>query len=217
MRYLFTALLFSFSFAAPSQQSDLTVECYTSQMESAQFVIPSLPERVPDWMLKGVRLDGVHVGYGLQYGMENVTGEDVGLVLTRRSIIHQMFVGSTRIAAPSVTQQGYSDWMGPFDGVIDAPHPDGPSGYWGGVPPTDTNFPSERVWYYASVDWKAPVVVDYRPLGSWEYLAGAPSGSHWAVWRDEMHGRVIDIDAVVYELDRNGDGVVDMELSYPID
>jgi hypothetical protein len=219
MRYLFTALLFSFSFsfASETQSSDLTVDCYTSQAESASFVLPSLPARVPDSMLVGVRLEGLEVGFGLQYGMENVTGEDVGVVLTRRYIANDLWVGNTLIASPSLTQQGYSDWIGPFDGLIDAPHPDGASGYWGGTPPTEFTYQPQRVWTYASVDWKSPVVVDFRPRGSWEYLDGAPSGSHWAVWRDEMHARVIDIAAVVYELDRNGDGLADMELAYPVD
>jgi hypothetical protein len=217
MRYLFTALLFSFSFATPSTPTDLTPDCYTSLAESAEFVVPSLPARVPSSMLVGVRLEGVHVGFGMQYGMENVTGQHVGIVTTRRYIANEMWVGNTLIAAPSLTQQGVSDWMGPFDGLIDAPHPTGPSGYWGGTPPTDFDFGMQRVWSYGSVDWKSPVVVNFKPRGSWEYLSGAPTSSHWAVWRDEMHARVIDIDAVVYELDRNGDGVVDMELSYPID
>ena len=194
--------------------------------EQATFTVPPLPSRVPADYLRSVRLEGVTLGYSTNYGVENLLPTPVtDSVWTRYMAAKLHFPGAASpLTQPSFMASSSTGPLAAFDGTNEAllfnPHdgadavvPAGPSGYWGGTAPVPAA--GEQVIttldldlaYLSSGSWYDSVTLVLEP---WGYWFGA--GGHQFAWVDEMHVQIKTIDAIVYGLDRNGDGSVDYEL-----
>lgn len=222
----------------------VTPKCFISYGETADFLVPALPRRVPSGMLVGVELRA-SFATSFNYGVENLTDEPVENSTWNRYIAHRIAMPGVSLPLTQVSNGASSStgYLAPFDGTHEAvgfdPHdgadatiPAGPSGYWGGIGGSvpeagasnqggleDLEF--TYIYYHPSgLDFwhgeDGSVLLEYEPFGFW-YRVDGGEGQHGLAWVDEIHGQIVEIESITYHLDRNGDGIRDYALTIPVE
>lgn len=179
--------------------------------QKATFTVPGYRGELD--VVDVVLLD-VQVGHSMNWGLENLTPEAVGVVDASLYIAHRFEAPSgMTLNQPSFSTMGASSSLAAFDGTVDLPLPAGPSGYWGapGASLTEWNFPSLVLFGASALDWDKPrVAIRYAPWSQWSYASEVPSG-HWARWYDEISGQVDAIGLIRYHLSDNSEVTMRMD------
>jgi hypothetical protein len=198
--------------------------CFTSLYQTDYFTVPGLPAQYDPQDIVGISFSDFSVGFDLDYGVENLSDADVGVVGAYRYISHGIHYPGVPywLTAPSTAALGSTSHLSPFDGVADAaefdamdyssPLPAGPSGYWGGLLGSGEGGGGFN-GSFGALDlhmmhlapggmsyWGTKRVrLEYRPFGMWWFTSG-PNTGHWYSWVDRMHGSIVALGAIRYEL-----------------